>query len=125
MTVEALAQDDAVKGDEADSAQAPSPFLIDREALSRSCRQLDARLKWRNSVFAVARKMLTEDGHRHFTLRRLSAQTNSSVQNIYNNIGTREDVVFQALVSYNSVLLDRFGGSSSNPYVRLINARHK
>lgn len=107
------------------TSRVPSPFLIDSEALSRPCRHVDARLKWRNSVFAVARKMLTEDGHRHFTLRRLSIQTNTSVQNIYNNIGAKDDVILQAMINYNRILLDLFGNDSYNSYINLINARHK
>lgn len=67
--------------------------------------------------------MLTEDGYRNFTIRRLSIQTNSSAQNIYNNIGTKDDVVLQALLNYNHALLA--GNKSHNPYVRSMIARHK
>lgn len=121
MTFDALVHDDI----DGDTGPAPSPFLIDPEALSRSCRRVDARLEWRNSVFAVARKMLVEDGYRNFTIRRLSIQTNSSAQNIYNNIGTKEVVVLQALLSYTRVLMARFENKSCNPYVRAMIARHK
>lgn len=125
MTFNAPVHDDIDGGNDEDAGRAPSPFLIDPETLSRSSRRIDARLRWRNSVFAVARKMLVEDGYRHFTVRRLSIQTNSSAQHIYNNIGTKDDVVLQALLSYNRVLLARFGNKSCNPYVGLIIARHK
>src|SRR5947208_10392533 len=125
MRFKTLAHGGVSESNEGDPGRAPTPFLIDTEALSRRCRQVNARLEWRNSVFAAARKMLTEDGHRHFTLRRLSIQTNSSVQNIFNNIGTKHDVVLQALINYNQILLTGFGGEFCNPYARLINARHK
>lgn len=122
MTVDALVLDGIDSGHR-DAGQVPSPFLFDPEALSRSCRGgADARRRWRNSVLAIARKMLVEDGYRGLTIRKLASRTNSSAQNIYNNIGSKDDVILQALLSYNDVILDR--EKSCNPYIKCIMARH-
>ncbi|WP_340265627.1 hypothetical protein [Sphingobium mellinum] len=125
MTFNALVHDDINGGHDEDAEPAPSPFLIEPDTLSCSPRGEGARKRWRNAVFAVARKMLVEDGYRHFTVRRLSVQTKSSAQNIYNNIGTKDDIIIKSFMNYNNVLLDRFGDRSCNPYVKSIIARHK
>ncbi|MFC4595498.1 hypothetical protein [Sphingobium tyrosinilyticum] len=68
--------------------------------------------------------MLAEDGYRSFTIKNLSQRTKSSPQTLHNNIGSKGDIIFHAIVNYNRLLISKYRPIIGNDYIGILAARH-
>ena len=87
----------------------PNPYKD--ELLSHSNRLAPAdhctkQGKMRRLILAKTREALVDEGYANFSLRDLAHRCNTSGQNIYNNFGTKKDVIRKAILDFNKSLID-------------------
>lgn len=85
---------------------APNPLLI-LSCTSHLQAARSRQLERRAALLAGSRRLMIEDGLSGFSLRRLSEISGTTPQTIYNNFGSRDEVILAAMMDYGSALISR------------------